>query len=1055
MDRPMSPRTWLPRPTWIGLGKAFTLVMTLLPLQATSAYAQTRTVTGRVVSATSGEALIGAEISLGAAAVAAAGRTAATAISGNNGTFTITAPQSDVTLTVRMLGFKSATMSVPAGQNTVQIQLETDPLRLDEIVVTGQATGVQRRNLANAVSTLSSDQLNIVPTASIETQFAGKVAGADIQMNNGAPGGGNQVNLRGVSTIFGSATPLYVIDGVIVSDIAIPSGANTITNAGGGISNVQDNAPNRIADLNPADIESIEILKGGSAAAIYGSKANNGVILITTKRGRAGETQFSLTQRFGIARLANKLETRTYGSVAEAVAERGTRAQNYLAQFGGQLPGPFDLEEQLAGGNAPAYETALSMSGGNDQTRFYASGLFHNEDGVVKGTFYDKYTMALNLDQNVSDRLALELRTNAAHTRTGRGFTGNDNSSTTYYVTLASTPSFIDLRPRDGLFPTNVFANSNPLQTVEFVSNEEAVYRFIGSLRATLDLWRSDEHSLRLLGQGGADVFDQENQVYAPEDVQFECLGAGCTPVDTRPGASVEGRTASRQYNFSVNAVHSYLPTNNLFTATTSAGVQYEFRDLNTIRAQAEDLFPGQRNINQAVQRVQEQIRSRSKDLGLYVQEEVLIKDRLLLTGSLRADRSSNNVQTDKWFYYPKVAGSFRFGVREDLVDELKLRAAWGQAGLQPQFGQKFNNLNPGSLGGFQTLALGNTTAAADLRPERQTEIEAGVDATLLGGRASIEFTAYRQRVDDLILTRALAPSTGFNNAVFNNDGYMTNKGIETALRAVPIQTGGFNWTTGITFSIDRSKMDSLSVPAFNAPLAGFGTSLGAGRIQQGKSLTQIVGRDTITVADDPRCLEALSTTAGSGLCVPGTRIVTQLDDANPDFRMGFSNDLRWKSLSLTTTVDWQQGGAANNLLGWLFDLARNTKDYAAPCNLEGCGMRTLADGTTRPETLGEYRLRVYPARTSRVWLEDASFVKLREVSLSWQVPQSMLQNQILRGINTARVTLSGRNLIRITDYRGMDPEVHNFGTTAIRTNIDVGPYPPSRSFWLSVDVRF
>ena len=1026
--------------------RATTLAIAALALQLSPLVGQTRTITGRVVSAANGEGLAGAEVAVGTG-VAVAGRAVASTISGANGAFSLSVDQGEVSLTVRMIGFRNQTVNVGAGQNNVQIELETDPFRLDEIVVTGQATGVQRRNLANAVSTVSAEQLNVVPTSSIETQLAGKVAGADIQQNSGAPGGGIQVNLRGVSTIFGNATPLYVVDGVVVSDAAVASGANTITNAQGGTSaSMQDNPSNRIADLNPADIESIEILKGGSAAAIYGSKANNGVILITTKRGRAGETQFSLTQRVGISRLANKLGTRTYSSVAEAVETLGPSAEEYLSQFGGQLPGPFDLEEQLAGGNAPAYETAVSMSGGNDQTRFYASGLFHTEDGVVTGTYYDKYTMALNLDQNLGDRVAVELRTSAQHTNTGRGFSGNDNTSTTYYVTLSGTPSFIDLRKRDGDFPTNIFSNSNPLETAEFVQNDESVYRFIGSLRGTWDVFRGDQHSFRLLAQGGADAFNLENIIYAPEDVQFECLGAGCTPTDQRPGASVNGRTNSRQFNAGLNAVHSFTSGSGFLTATTSAGVQYEYRNFDLLRVQSEDLFPGQQNVGQAVQRIPEQERERSKDLGIYLQEEVLFGERLLLTGSVRSDRSSNNVQTDKWFYYPKVAGSYRFLLGAGPLEELKLRAAWGQSGLQPLYGDKFTVLNPGAIGGRQTLALGNTVAAPDLRPERQTEVEGGVDATLFGGRATLEFTAYHQRVDDLILTRTLAPSTGYANAVFNNDGWMTNRGIEAALRGVAVQTGGFTWTTGATFSLDRSKMDSLSVPAFNAPGAGFGTSIAAGRIEQGRSLTQLVGRDTITVADDPRCLEFLSAEPGDGQCVPGTRIETQLGDANPDFRMGLSNDFRWKSLSLTTTLDWQQGGVVNNLLGWLFDLSSNSADFTDPCNLEGC---------QEGETLGEYRLRVYPARTSTVFLEDASFVKLREVALSWQVPQSLLQNTFLTGLDAARVTLSGRNLLRITDYKGMDPEVHNFGNTAIRTNIDVGPYPPSRSFWLSVDVRF
>ncbi|MGH7552242.1 MAG: TonB-dependent receptor plug domain-containing protein, partial [Longimicrobiales bacterium] len=333
------------------------LITAALLLSATAVSAQTRTITGRITSAGTGQAMPGAEIRIGDATVVAAGRATAGTLAGENGNFSLAIPAGAVTLTVRSLGFKTQTITVAAEQSSVLVSMETDPLRLDEIVVTGQATGIQRRNLANAVATVSSDKLNIVPAASIETQLAAKVAGADVQANSGAPGGGNQISLRGVATIFGPSTPLYVVDGVIVSDIAIASGANTITNAGGGIANVQDNAPNRIADLNPADIETIEILKGGSAAAIYGSKANNGVILVTTKRGRPGDTRLTLTHRLGVSKLSNKLGTRTYNSVAEAVAQRGNTAQTYLAQFSGALPGPFDLEEQLAPGFAPASET--------------------------------------------------------------------------------------------------------------------------------------------------------------------------------------------------------------------------------------------------------------------------------------------------------------------------------------------------------------------------------------------------------------------------------------------------------------------------------------------------------------------------------------------------------------------------------------------------------------------------------------------------------------------------------------------------------------------------
>jgi TonB-linked SusC/RagA family outer membrane protein len=1012
------------------------LVALLLGIASSDALAQVRTITGRVTDQATGAPLPGANVEV----LGSGTGTLANA----DGSFSIQVPMGEVTLRVSLIGYARRDVVVPAGQNAVQIALGADVLRLDEIVVTGQATGISRRNLANAVATVNAQDLNVAPAASIESQLAGKIAGVDIQSNSGAPGGGNQVNLRGVTTIIGNATPLYVIDGVIVSDVTIPSGANSVTGAGGGMASNQDNSPNRIADLNPADIESIEILKGASAAAIYGSKANNGVIMIKTKRGQAGKPRYTLSQRFGVSRLSNKLGTRRW-TLDNAIARYGNNVGGVpITDFfnaDGTPKGVYDLEEQLAGGNHPSYETALSVSGGSDDTRYYASGLYKSDEGIVLGTYYDKYSIKLNLDQRLGDRLSLGLSTNALHTKTGRGFTNNDNSSTTYYMTWTGTPSFVDLRRRpDGTYPENPFQVSNPLQTAALARNDESVYRFIGAFNVTLDALNRGGHDLRFLVNGGADFFNQKNIIYSPEDLQYE-------PTDGFAGLTLLGTTYNTNLNINANAVHTYTPSSAAFTATTSIGVQYEYWDQDVTRALTEDLFAGQRNVGSGTRNQVEEARSRSKDLGVFAQEEFLWNDRLLLTFGMRAERSSNNAFVDEWYYYPKAAASYRFTeLMPGLVEEVKLRGAWGQSGNQPRYGQKFINLNPGSIAGVQTLLLGTTTVAQDLRPERQTEIEGGFDAYFFNNRASIEFTAYQRKFDDLLLNRALPPSTGYTTALYNMGGQMTVTGQEVAAMVIPVQTENFSWTSRATFSRDRSVIDSLDVAPFNAPNAGFGTSLGAVQIAQGKSVTQIVGRAIIKKEDDPRCLEALGVEKGSGRCTPGTTIVTQIGDANPDFRMGFVNEFRYKALRVASTVDWQHGGDIVNLTGYLLDASRNSADFDAPCKASDC---------LEGETLGQYRLRLYPSRTTELWVEDGSYVKLREVALSLQVPTSFLASTPLRGINGMVVTLAGRNLLTFTNYTGLDPEVNNFGSQAIRANIDVAPYPPSRSFWLSVDVSF
>ncbi|HET9986555.1 MAG TPA: SusC/RagA family TonB-linked outer membrane protein [Longimicrobiales bacterium] len=1027
------------------LGVALALGLAgVLPGRPLLAQQPTQVVTGHVTDATSGKPLIGAEVFVpgpGGASSATYG-----AVTDAEGNFTLRVPSTATRLSVRLIGYKAKELAI---SSRMDVALATDVLNLDEIVVTGQATGVSKRNLANAVSVVNAAELNQVPAASVENQLYGKVAGANIQSNSGAPGGGNSVQLRGVSTIIGNSRPLYVVDGVLVSDDAIQSGANSITQAGSGISNTQDNAPNRIADLNPADIERIEVLKGASAAAIYGSRANNGVIIITTKRGTPGKARYQLAQRVGFSELSKEWGSRSF-TLPSAVAtycgsNPSASCQANIGQYfdaDGSPKQVFDHEKELAGGHPLSHQTELSVSGGSDKTTYYASGLVQHDGGVVKGTYYDKQSLRVNLDQVASPTLNFHLASSFTHSKDGRGFTNNDNTSTSYYVALMGTPNFVDLRPdAQGIYPANPFQTSNPLQTAALARNDEDVYRFLGSLSGTWDVFKRERQSLQLSARGGADVFNQDNLVYSPQELQYE-------PINNPnfPGTSVIGSALSRQYNADLNAVHAFTPASNLFTATTSAGIQYKFTDLDVTRVLTQGLFPGQQNAGSGTRYLPEEIRARSKDFGAFVQEELVLRDRLTLTGSVRADRSSSNADPDQWFYYPKANASYRWGVNRGPIGELKFRGAFGQSGNAPLYGQKFNSLNPGNLVGMQTLALGTVAVAPDLHPERQTEFEGGLDAYLFRDRASLDVTYFDRRVNELLLQRALPPSTGFATALYNSHGQLTSKGVEAALHAAVVQTRGFEWSTHATFTKWSSVIDSLDVPPFNSPNGGFGTSLGAGRIEQGKSATQIVGRDTIAFEDDPRCLEALGVEAGSGKCKPGTRIVTKLGDATPDFRMGFANEFRYRAFRLSSTIDWQHGGDAINLTGFLYDANQNTKDFDEPCKLDGC---------RAGETMGQYRLRVYPGKTNRPWIEDASFVKLREVSLTYDVPATLLRSAGLGGASSLQITLSGRNLATFTGYKGFDPEVNNFGSQAIRTNVDVAPYPPSRTFWLSVNVGF
>ena len=298
-----------------------------LLLGAVPAAAQTRTITGTVTDAETGQPLEGARVSVRG--------TALSTTTGAGGRFTLgNVPDGNIVVSIRRIGSNFADLPLPAGQNELRAVLTRDPLRLSDVVVTGQATGVERRNLANAVATVSGEEVARVSAQTVEQALQGKVVGASIQANSGAPGGGMQMRMRGVTSINGSSEPLYVVDGVVVSNVAIPSNQNAVTKStqGSNPSLTQDNQVNRIADLNPNDIENIEVLKGASASAIYGSRASNGVVIITTRRGRSGERQVNATQRIGFSKISNTLGSRTFNTLADAIAAWGPSAANFYQQ---------------------------------------------------------------------------------------------------------------------------------------------------------------------------------------------------------------------------------------------------------------------------------------------------------------------------------------------------------------------------------------------------------------------------------------------------------------------------------------------------------------------------------------------------------------------------------------------------------------------------------------------------------------------------------------------------------------------------------------------------
>jgi TonB-linked SusC/RagA family outer membrane protein len=999
----------------------------LVAVMATPAAAQTRSVTGTV---TDGDG----HFPIGAAQVSVKGTPSIRATSREDGSFSISLPQSDVVLVVQRIGYPLREVAVSAAASTVSITLQRDPLKLDEVVISGQATAISRRNLANSVASVDAAEVTKVPAPTIEHALQAKIPGAQIQQNTGAPGGGNRIRIRGTSSILANAQPLYVVDGVITSDIAVAPGTNRVTRASGAtLLSVpsQENPVNRIADINPDDIQNIEVLKGSAAAAIYGSKASGGVIIITTKRGRTGKAEYSAHQGFGTSRLSYHEGSRKFPSLAAAKAAFGPRTDAFWATAWNP-DNNFDYEDLIYGEKPLNYETAVSVSGGNNDTRYYLSTLFKRDDGIVKNTFDDKKSVRLNIDQTLGSRMTLSAGSQLIRNSADRGLFGNDNAGNSIAYTVTKLPSFFDFRRRpDGTYPENPFYPSNPFQTIDLLQNRELVWRSISTARMQLEALNRGAQQVRFVANGGVDVFTQRNNVFSPPELFYE-------DDDTRLGTAVASYAQNIQYNLNLNGVHVYTPRNGT-SFTSQIGTQYEVRDLDQTRTVGENLLGGLAEPVAGTVRDLDNNRQTVYDFGIFLQEEALLWDKLFLTVGMRADRSSNNGNVGKMYVFPKFSGSYRLAeFMPGLIDELKFRAAYGETGNQPQYGQKFTNLGSGSIGGLGGFTLGGVRGFADIRPERQSELEGGVDMNLLRNRAQLELTAFRRNISDLLVTRTLAPTTGFASEVYNGASMRVN-GFEAALNAFPIQTsrfGGLSWNARFNVGHNASEITKLPVNAFLISTP----QVGANQIKEGQSATKLVGNDTVAVAGT--CPPDPVDPSVCGTRKVGDVVAVYMGDGNPSYNAGFGNEIRWKGFSFYGLLDRQKGGMLAAGTWRHFDLGQNSRDYDDP-------------GPDPTKPLGKWRTDTY-LRLTRVYYQDISYVKLRELTLGYDLPTKYV-NHLLPGASTAHLSFSGRNLKTWTKFRGGDPDYSNFGGNpeSLQRNRELASFPPSRHFWVNLQVGF
>jgi outer membrane receptor protein involved in Fe transport len=478
---------------------------------------------------------------------------------------------------------------------------------------------------------------------------------------------------------------------------------------------------------------------------------------------------------------------------------------------------------------------------------------------------------------------------------------------------------------------------------------------------------------------------------------------------------AIEGDGLSQLFNWNLNAIHSYQPSGAGWSLSTSAGLQYEDRQLKVSRITTSNLLPGQRNVDQGTNTLPAEDLTQERTFAMYAQEEIrLLDELLLLQAGLRAERSSMNGDIDKYYVFPKVSGSYRILGMLGEGSEIKPRIAYGETGNLPVFGQKFTTLGTPRLGGVTAITVAGAAGNRNVSPERVKEVEVGIDGIALDGRFTWELTGFDRNTTNLLLQRVPAPSSGFTSQVFNG-GKIQNRGVEAAVGFTPIQGRDLLWVARTTYTKYWSEVKDLAgLPPFRPPLSGFG-GLGVTFIQVGQPLTQLIGR-----AFD-----------ASGNRTPRD---VRIGNTAPDYRMGFTSDVSYKAFTFNAVLDYQHGGDIINLTQFLYDDAGTSHDFGSPAY--------------------QVRKRGYDEGVMTPYIEDATFLKLRELSVGVQLPEDLVARTRF-GLRTAKIALSGRNLLTYQKYTGLDAEVANLGSAAVRNNLDVAAYPPSRAFFLDITLGF
>lgn len=1025
----------------------FTLFM-FTCMNISTAFAQDTPITGKVMNE-NGEPLSGVSVTLKGSKRGVATNAA--------GEFSINAGSSGI-LIISYVGYEKKEVAID-GQRTLTITLSEENTQLNQVVVIGYGT-VKKSDLTGSVVSVKAEDLKASPVTSFDQALEGRAAGVQVTQQSGKPGAETSIRIRGTTSINAGNEPLYVVDGMLInSDAADMSTGVTL---GPRIS--------ALASINPNDIESIEILKDASATAIYGSRGANGVVIITTKRGREGRNTVSFDTYYSLQKIANKVEVLNAEQFANFVNEAKMNADATPIYVNPKNLGVgTDWQNELFR-RAPMSSYQLSFSGGDEKTKYSISGGYFDQDGIIINSNFKRYTFRTNIDRVMNKWLTVG--SNVSYARvTSNGVLTNAGTIVPGVVTAALLFNPIlpvyDSTIKGGYTYENDRGKTlgNPIADAREYNSYTTSSRFIGNFYARAKITNDLEFKTTF----GLDAFNDKENSFGPNFLKRTQASLGEAAIGT-----VQGMTWLNENTFTYNKT---IGDKHQITALAGfTAQQFQNESLFAYAFEFPDNRTGYHNIGAGL-RPQKPVNGESKWslVSFLGRVNYSFNDRYLFTVTGRADGSSKFAEGHKYGFFPSGAFAWRMKQEEfmqsvDFISDMKLRISYGVIGNQaiPPY-QSLALIGPYSEGVFNSSQGSEVYTGLEplsyvnknLKWESTRQFDVGIDLSLFNNRLSLTADYYTKLTYDLLLSTPIPTTSGFSTTLLNV-GNISNKGVDLQLNSINT-TGKFRWTTTLNFSRNKNSVTNLNTETdiilAGASLLRTGQPIGTfyGYIFDGIFQSdQEAATSAVLIGQEPTAADpAARAKAGDrryrdinkdGKIDANDRTI--LGSAQPDFTWGLNNSFSWNNFDVSIFFQGSQGNKMANFNS--YDLLNFTgqNNVLAEAALNRWTPENHSNKYPRALSTGSLDVGIF----SSAIVEDASYIRLKTINLGYRIPDHVVRKT---GLSSFRIYASATNLLTWTNYTGYDPEANTYGTSTTLIGIDAGGYPQSKIFTLGLNIGF